>query len=356
MLFSEGMIHIVDNSNCPMYGRGDRFRLSGRALTPPAGKPTCLTLASDIVRVTARRKAPSEARGKKSPALQWLCSGPAAKCAGCVTFSLETGRPADASKTSAPGGDDIDGVIKTLKDFSLFQSMDEAQIRAIVAMLKMKKFPKGATVISKGEPGKKLYIILSGKVAVLDDGDVPIAVLEKGEVFGEMSLISGDPVTADIKAAEPLFVMFVDGRDFRNALDRFPSLQMYFARLLARRLAKTNIVVSRELASGMIGRLTDISPTELFQVLNNAMKTGLLKMDLPGGPAEIAFGKGDLLGARYRGLTGKDAFFAVLREKEGRFKFSHGLPEDAARQERVGDFMWLLMEGLRRMDDEIRRA
>ena len=118
-------------------------------------------------------------------------------------------------------------------------------------------------IIKKGDPAKNLYIILSGVVNVLNDFEERLSTLGKGDVFGEMSLISGDPVGANIKVVEPATIVSLDDKNFRNVLNQFPSVQMYLARVLAKRLSESNIMRSEEL--GVItGRKT---PTVAAQIL-----------------------------------------------------------------------------------------
>jgi hypothetical protein len=175
--------------------------------------------------------------------------------------------------------------------------------------------------------------------------------LRNGEVFGEMSLISGDPVGATIKVLEPTTVLYIRGQDFLKVLNRFPSLQMYFARLLSRRLTQSNILISKEFASGMTGTLAQMPPVELIQTLNYNQKTGVLKLNLPKGPASLSFRGGSIVSAQYGDADGKSAFFSVLGEKEGRFHFAPGLSKNDMRLPELGMFMELLMEGLRKLDE-----
>ena len=131
----------------------------------------------------------------------------------------------------------------------------------------------------------------------------------------------------------------------------FPSLQMYFARLLAQRLAKTNVERLEEFSSGMIGKLSENPPSELFQTLNLNHKTGILTLTLSNGIADLMFREGALISSRYGNKEGKDAFFEILKEKDGRFKFTPGLSPQKMKAPVMGDFMWLLMEGVRRIDE-----
>lgn len=246
---------------------------------------------------------------------------------------------------------DIETIASLLSDFSFFQSLEQSDIKELVSYLKLRKFLNGECIIKKGEPGTRLFIILFGKVEVVGDDGLSIAFLGRGEVFGEMSLLSGDPVGATIKVVDPTTLLYIHGKDFRNVLTQFPSLQMYFARLLARRLAKTNVSRAEELSSGMVGKLSEMPPSELFQALNANQKTGVLTLNLPKGNSSLFFRDGQLVKADYNNKENKEAFYEVLKQREGRFKFTPDLPPELAEAEQIGDFMWLLMEGIRRMDE-----
>ncbi|OQX10320.1 MAG: hypothetical protein BWK76_20870 [Desulfobulbaceae bacterium A2] len=98
------------------------------------------------------------------------------------------------------------------------------------------------------------------------------------------------------------------------------------------------------------GALEAISPAELLQVFHLHQKSGVLQLDLQGGPAEVVFRGGHLVAAQYAGTTGSEAIFAILRGKTGRFRFMPRLlsgPGTAL----LGDFMAILMEGLKRIDE-----
>jgi hypothetical protein len=246
----------------------------------------------------------------------------------------------------------IDTIADLLSNFSIFQSLDRHNLRDVVAYLKLKKFPRDATILKKGSPAQNLYIILSGAVDVLDEEGVRLSTLRKGDVFGEMSLISEEPVGATVRVVEPASIIFISGQDFKRVLNKFPSIQMYLAKLLAQRLAKSNIVVAEEIASGMIGRLSEMPPSELFQTLNLNQKTGKLDLTLPNGTGELVFRNGELVGVRYNELDGEDAFYELLKADEGRFKFTPKLSNAEQNAPPVGAFMEMLLEGLRRMDED----
>jgi hypothetical protein len=107
----------------------------------------------------------------------------------------------------------------------------------------------------------------------------------------------------------------------------------------------------------MIGKLEEIPPEALFQTLNVNNKTGILTItQLPRGTARFSMRQGALIKASYGGGKGEDAFYEVLREKQGRFKFTPGLPPEDFDVPEIGYFMKLLMQGLQRMDERTGRT
>jgi CRP/FNR family cyclic AMP-dependent transcriptional regulator len=173
----------------------------------------------------------------------------------------------------------------------------------------------------------------------------------QGEVFGEMSLLSGDRVSATIMAAEPCRVGVMNQKNFRHALVRFPALQVFFYKLMVSRINKVNLQRAEELASGMVGQLSDISAVELCQMINSNQKTGHLKIESEDSRARLLFHEGELIGASFNEHTGKEAFYMIFGLNNGRFKFIQGLTAQEKKLDVVGGFMGMLMEGMKRLDD-----
>ena len=127
---------------------------------------------------------------------------------------------------------------------------------------------------------------------------------------------------------------------------------MYLARLLAQRLAKSNVVRAEDISSGMIGSLSELPPDELVQTLNLNQKTGKLTFTLPSGSAELAFRRGELVTAVYNEKVGKEAFYDIIKEKEGQFKFHNKLSASDMNAPVMGSVTEMLLEGFRRSDEE----
>lgn len=349
MNLPEAVFKIVEDHNCPMYSREDVFELSDITLKVPKDHPTCLILAMDIAEIMLDIAKERDDEILTTAVGTFECSS----CTGiiCLEYQEKSDHPVEIEQIEKEKPGDTDTIARLLKGFSFFNSLTEEEIQMFVPLLKIHKYNKDEHVINQGDPGKHLYIILNGKVEVVGNDDISIAFLGKGEVFGEMSLLSGDPIGADIKVVEPTTLFYINSKNFRRILVKVPSLHMYFAQMLTKRLTKANVEMTEELASAMAGNLIDMQPAELMQALNQNQKTGVLTLQLKSGEAEIFFNEGSLIRARYNGLIDKEAFFSIIAENEGRFKFIPGLVPEDTDSEEIGDFMWLLMEGMNRLDE-----
>lgn len=104
-------------------------------------------------------------------------------------------------------------------------------------------------------------------------------------------------------------------------------------------------------SSVISGRIEAIVPAELLQVFHMHQKTGRLIMNFGDKSARVTFREGGLLAARFDDLDNQEAVYAMLSEKKGEFHFLPGLPEALMTAREIGDFMMILMEGLRRLDE-----
>jgi len=336
---------VVSEEQCPIYVRGDRLDVEGRRLSVQGGKATCLTLAGDIDEVLRRGTVEAPVKEGRTPGI--TCGG----CEGRITLKV-SGIPDMLERLDPQQRRLVEALLETLGQFSLFNTLGERELRRIVPEMKAGRFEPGAIVLRQGDPGRHLYIIVSGSVDVLagEKNDILLTTLGKGEIFGEMSLLSGAGCSATIRVREPSRLLALDGTVFSKMIVQHPSLQLYLFRLLANRLRETNVLKEAQVASGIRGSLDDIELAELLQALHTAGKTGLLRLDLSTGSGVVAMKDGELLDVAYDKLVGEDAFFALLEQREGTFAFSPGLPPEHANRDPIGDFIGLLMEAFVRLD------
>jgi CRP/FNR family cyclic AMP-dependent transcriptional regulator len=359
MSSTEIAFKVVYETNCPFYKADDEFKLSGNALSLeldrentfistaivrfPNHRTACRILIGDLISVLIQYK-----NIDKIPPVEMECSG----CSGLIRVQMGNEKHFKPLAVTDSASERLDLVASLLSNFSIFESLDEFNLRTIVSLLKIKKYPKGSIVLRKGAPAQNFYIILSGTAEVLDDRGVCLSRLSKSDVFGEMSLISGDPVGATIKVVESATILAIEGSDFREILNKFPSVQMYLARILTKRLAQSNVQRAEEITSGMSGDLSQMSAAELLQALDLSQKTGILILTLPNGSAQLLLNRGNLIQADYCNKVGKEAVFEILKERKGRFKFSSNLPEAQLDAPKIGSLMEILLDASRMIDEE----
>ncbi len=319
--FKRTVLVTGENITCPLYGPGDRIEVSGHRLRMEEGRPVCIRLATEIVR-------------QEGGANGVVCGCPS----GWMTAAPQ------------PGGRRGGEVPPELDAIPFFQAIDGVDPAELLPLMQIRRYRPGEVVIRHGEPGRTLYVIISGILDAIHPDGVRLASLGSGEVFGEMSLISGEPTAATVYVRERAVLFCLTGDYFRRLLERLPRLQTFIIRLLIRRLAQLNHERIRDLSRTIIGSVTEVPPAELAQLIHAGAKTGRLRLDLPGGEAELRFRDGELVGARYGRLMGERAFGTILGARRGGFRFQPGLaPRDRGAQP-VGNFMNLLMRSLRRLE------
>lgn len=80
----------------------------------------------------------------------------------------------------------------------------------------------GDYIFKKGEQGSEMYFINHGKVEVLDEEDDILAILEEGDFFGEVALLSDQPRNAGVQALEFCALYSLDRRALELAMKEFP--------------------------------------------------------------------------------------------------------------------------------------
>ncbi len=358
MGFPKVLFRVIENRRCPLYHYGDEFSVTGVALSmnseeentfittsvvhAPLKKKICKILSGDLTRIVIQYE-----RGDKIPVCLIACSG----CTGSIKLEHSSEHRLITTENH-PYSNEIGSMIHLLSDFAFFKNIDNKNLDKVVQFFRLSTFQKGDIILRKGEAGGNFHIIVTGSVNVINEAGITISTLGKGDVFGEMSLICNEKVSATIQVREATSILYINQANFRKILDHYPSIQLYFSRLMASRLTKANRIRTEDLSSGMIGNLSEIPAEALFQTLNMNSKTGILTIsELPRGTARFSFRQGSLIKAKYDTFTGESAFYEILKEHQGRFRFTPGIPPEDFEVPEIGYFMKLLMEGMRRIDE-----
>jgi CRP-like cAMP-binding protein len=145
--------------------------------------------------------------------------------------------------------------------------------------------PAGHDLIEKGEGSDDLYIVTGGSFKVYDDTlgeDFVHAILEQGDIFGEMSFIDGIPRSASVKAISDGSVLRMGKGEFDTLLASNPDTAMLFiftlARVITRRLRDVNVAL-RNMTFNESDRDTENVIREVISQMRQAVHIELTEED-----------------------------------------------------------------------------
>ncbi|HYH92179.1 MAG TPA: cyclic nucleotide-binding domain-containing protein [Candidatus Saccharimonadales bacterium] len=117
----------------------------------------------------------------------------------------------------------------------LFAGVAAADLERLAGRTVEVEFPAGRAIARQGEVGTGFFVIATGAAQVIRDGEV-IAHLGPGDFFGELSVLDGQPRTAQVVATEPTVCLGLASWEFEAAIGEEPSVALAVLRGLAGRL------------------------------------------------------------------------------------------------------------------------
>jgi len=351
--YQNAVFLITRESSCPFYNVGEELKIENFSLSVSSYKPGCLHLAQKIVSIVTTKSSISgfpKVGGQNS---KFDCGG----CEGLIHFEYKKEKEFATLQMKLLKETEerrrrkrLDKFFGELRSLNLFKPLDDQSLKELTVLLEFKTLLLDKIIIKKDTPGNHLYIVLKGLVAVIGDDGSKIAEIHAGEIFGEMSLLTGEPVTHSIHTIEATQVAMLSVKNFRDVIKKFPILQMFLLKLLVDRV-QTMTLRSGNITSGMTGELAEINAVDLFQLINSSQKTGMIELSLKQGKALVIFKDGEIIYARFLGLRQKEAVYSLMGEKKGRFTYTRGIPNELEKLPPIGGFMGLMMEGVQRIDE-----
>jgi NTE family protein len=155
-----------------------------------------------------------------------------------------------------------EALIQRLKGFVLLSEVGESTLKRLLAEANWFGLPGGTVLPRDGENDRALFLVLTGSLGVLAydaKGETrQIAQVSAGETVGEMSLISGDPHSAQLIALRDTELLRISPQGFSALIARHPRVMFNLARLMARRLKET----TRRPAAGWRPRTFAVIPLQ----------------------------------------------------------------------------------------------
>ena len=129
-------------------------------------------------------------------------------------------------------------IAETLGQLALFADLSPSQLEAIAHSHEEDVFAVGERVLRRGLTGGNFYVILEGEAAVEIDGEARHKLM-RGDYFGEISALTGDPPTADVVAVTLLRCLVIPATQLEKLLLDRPPLMLRMLRMEAHRLRTT---------------------------------------------------------------------------------------------------------------------
>ena len=125
-----------------------------------------------------------------------------------------------------------------LRKVDLFAGLSTRELGHVATVAREVIVNAGETIISEGDYGDSLYIIVGGEVEVLRDG-ASIGRLGEADWFGEMAVLTGETRSATIRAVSDCLLMTIQQPDFHRVLSESFDAVLAVIRTLCRRLKAT---------------------------------------------------------------------------------------------------------------------
>jgi CRP-like cAMP-binding protein len=145
-----------------------------------------------------------------------------------------------------------------LAGVELFRAFSPEAFGEVASAAMVRSLRRGDVLFAEGEESSELFVVEKGRIAIanrsLDGRESVLALMEPGDVFGEMGLFDGVGRSAHARALEPSRVLAVAYAPLRQIFERKPDLLWGVVEMMARRLRTNNEALSDSVFLDVTGR------------------------------------------------------------------------------------------------------
>src|SRR5262245_5141399 len=131
-----------------------------------------------------------------------------------------------------------------LANIDFFSELPEEELDRILAQLDVVNLKSGEILFHEGDRGEHMYIVVSGDLEILmapnTDNELILNRVRQGEYIGEMSLVTGAPRTASVRAHGDVSLLCMSRTQLLDLLHEHPQLASTMVNVLSQRLDNTN--------------------------------------------------------------------------------------------------------------------
>ena len=134
----------------------------------------------------------------------------------------------------------LEGARRSLGECILFRGLSPDERKVLVAQARIRNFSTGDTIFLMGSSGDSMMAVLEGTVRISvpspEGKEIVLAILQPGELLGEIALLDGKERTADARAMTDCSLAILERRAVLAFLERHPSGCLSLIEVLCRRL------------------------------------------------------------------------------------------------------------------------
>lgn len=127
-------------------------------------------------------------------------------------------------------------LIEVLRSSADFSSVSERSLGELARSGTVREPVVGSEIVKQGEPSQQLWILLTGELEILIDGDSINRIDRPGDVVGQISAVSMIPATATVRVASPSTYLCVPHRTLHQLFGGYPDLAEALLRSMAKYL------------------------------------------------------------------------------------------------------------------------
>lgn len=134
-----------------------------------------------------------------------------------------------------------------LAQIPMFEHVALEDREHLSGLLRERRYSKGEVIFHQGDVGTALFMIRKGEVAIRlsssEGREVILALLGRGDAFGELALLDGEPRSTDAVAREETHLLSLHQEDFRRFLSERPQVAMGLLAVLSRMVRRVTQLV-----------------------------------------------------------------------------------------------------------------
>lgn len=148
--------------------------------------------------------------------------------------------------------------VKLLADVELFRDLSPEAFERVAEEAEARSLRRGDVLFAEGDPASELFVVEAGRIAIanrsVDGRESVFALMEAGDVFGEMPLFDGAGRSAEARALETSQVHAIAYQPLREIFERSPHLLWGVVELFTRRLRTMDVALADSVFLDVNGR------------------------------------------------------------------------------------------------------